>query len=308
MMGHDTLRGWKAIAGHLQTSVRTALRWEREFGLPVQRVKGARGDLVFADPVELERWRRGQGRSVADAGAADITELEAAPEPSVPSGVDESILSADASPATRPWFRTGRGIAGLLTLAAGIGVAILLAFILAPARRPSAERLGSTAAGGRGANVPVVTGRASSLDVNLVRVTVEGTAPQSATLGIFDGSMASIIAERGPAVGFATRRHSESLTVTLLLLSPGKGPSGGTAHQVGSLQLGPRRPVSWSHEGVTMQVEWLGSRPAAPDAPESDARRERLCRITCDRFVFSAAAVETTCGHCCDPTACRHSQ
>jgi len=45
--------GWKAVAGHLQVSVRTAQRWERMASLPVHRP--AHGS-VFAFAAELDAW------------------------------------------------------------------------------------------------------------------------------------------------------------------------------------------------------------------------------------------------------------
>ena len=34
----DRLDSWKEIAGYLKRDVRTVQRWERDFGLPVQRL------------------------------------------------------------------------------------------------------------------------------------------------------------------------------------------------------------------------------------------------------------------------------
>jgi len=50
------LRGWKEIAAHLGSGVRTAQRWENE-GLPVRRpTKGPRSHVI-ADSEELDSWR-----------------------------------------------------------------------------------------------------------------------------------------------------------------------------------------------------------------------------------------------------------
>src|SRR5437867_465337 len=51
------LTGWKEIAQHLGVEVRTAQRWERERGLPVERSEGDRG-RVTADGATLDRWRQ----------------------------------------------------------------------------------------------------------------------------------------------------------------------------------------------------------------------------------------------------------
>jgi len=62
------LSGWKEIASHLGTSVRTAQDYERNLGLPVHRQPGEKG-RVFADPDELDAWRthrNGNGSPVRD--------------------------------------------------------------------------------------------------------------------------------------------------------------------------------------------------------------------------------------------------
>jgi hypothetical protein len=55
--GLQQLTSWKEIADYLGVSLRTAQSWEREKGLPVQRMPGEKGRVV-ADPAELNRWRR----------------------------------------------------------------------------------------------------------------------------------------------------------------------------------------------------------------------------------------------------------
>jgi hypothetical protein len=49
------LAGWKEIGHHLGVDARTAQRWERERGLPVERVDA--GARVTADPSALDHWR-----------------------------------------------------------------------------------------------------------------------------------------------------------------------------------------------------------------------------------------------------------
>ena len=53
------LAGWKEIANYLNTSVRTAQRWEQELGLPVHHVGSSKGYSVLADMGELEVWLKG---------------------------------------------------------------------------------------------------------------------------------------------------------------------------------------------------------------------------------------------------------
>jgi TolB-like protein len=50
------LDSWKAIAQHLDRDVRSVQRWEHERGLPVYRLPGQKGGVVFAYETELDAW------------------------------------------------------------------------------------------------------------------------------------------------------------------------------------------------------------------------------------------------------------
>src|SRR5438128_1203203 len=54
----DQLNGWKDIALYIGKSVRTAQRWERELGLPVRRIQGVAGEIVYALKAEIDAWTR----------------------------------------------------------------------------------------------------------------------------------------------------------------------------------------------------------------------------------------------------------
>lgn len=58
------LVSWKAIAGYLGVSVRTAQKWERQRALPVHRMPGRRG-TVYANTNELDAWAAAGGRAAA---------------------------------------------------------------------------------------------------------------------------------------------------------------------------------------------------------------------------------------------------
>ena len=58
------LEEWKEIAGHLARDVRTAIRWERERGLPAYRVPGGQRGSVYAFRVEIDHWRSGNPPAV----------------------------------------------------------------------------------------------------------------------------------------------------------------------------------------------------------------------------------------------------
>lgn len=52
----DVLNGWKEIAMHLGTSVRSAQRYERLAGLPIRRPTFRNKGAVLATKAELDAW------------------------------------------------------------------------------------------------------------------------------------------------------------------------------------------------------------------------------------------------------------
>jgi len=86
-IGRHRLTSWKEIASHLGRDVRTVLRWEKDRGLPVYRVPGATGRIVFAYTDELDAWAKGGS--------------PAAPEPPV----EEAASPPGALPAAPPIAR-----------------------------------------------------------------------------------------------------------------------------------------------------------------------------------------------------------
>lgn len=59
----DRLDSWKEIAAHLNRSVRTVRRWEREEGLPVHRQIHHKLGSVYASRSEIDRWRESHSRA-----------------------------------------------------------------------------------------------------------------------------------------------------------------------------------------------------------------------------------------------------
>jgi hypothetical protein len=52
----EILSGWKEIANYLGRGVRTVQRYEREFGLPVQRPSRKKQGSVLSTQSELDAW------------------------------------------------------------------------------------------------------------------------------------------------------------------------------------------------------------------------------------------------------------
>jgi hypothetical protein len=77
--GEARLDSWKEIAEHLNRDVRTVVRWEKERGLPVHRIPGAKRSGVYAWPSELDLWLQGGEPQTQTANGIGPT-LQAGPE------------------------------------------------------------------------------------------------------------------------------------------------------------------------------------------------------------------------------------
>ena len=74
----DRLDSWKAIADYLKRSTRTVQRWEREEGLPVQRLQHEKQGSVYAFKAELDRWWSAHGTRLPE-----IVQIRTQTEPAV---------------------------------------------------------------------------------------------------------------------------------------------------------------------------------------------------------------------------------
>ena len=85
---HDRLNGWKEIAAFLGKGVRTAQRWEREYGMPVHRLGRDGGEIVWASRRELGAWMAdNENRTRHDrepAGRPDAAQHQAPPPAATP--------------------------------------------------------------------------------------------------------------------------------------------------------------------------------------------------------------------------------
>lgn len=75
----SVLTSWKEIGQYLGKGVRTAQRWELEFGLPVRRPTGRSRHAVLAIPEELDAWThaftRGPSALVAESLRKEMAAL-----------------------------------------------------------------------------------------------------------------------------------------------------------------------------------------------------------------------------------------
>ncbi len=104
----DMLIGWKAIAGHLRASVRTAQRWERLEGLPVRRHMHSAAGSVYASRTELDTWwksrpavataRAPSGEKVRSIAVLPFSDLDRRLETEIlADGLTEEVISALAN-------------------------------------------------------------------------------------------------------------------------------------------------------------------------------------------------------------------
>jgi len=113
------LNGWKEIAAFFGKGVRTVQRWEREMGLPVRRLPGPRGEIVFALPSELHAWRQKLEQGNRN-GEDPKLEDGSAPSPAASAG---GVEPAPPAPSPSVRFRSGRYLVRALALVALVGVA-----------------------------------------------------------------------------------------------------------------------------------------------------------------------------------------
>jgi len=113
------LNGWKEIAAFFGKGVRTVQRWEREMGLPVRRLPGPRGEIVFALPSELRDWRQKLEQETRN-GEDQKLDNGSPPSPAASAG-DVALAHSPSTPLLR--FRDGRYLLAALILVALVAVA-----------------------------------------------------------------------------------------------------------------------------------------------------------------------------------------
>ena len=94
----DRLHGWKEISAFVGKGVRTVQRWEKQYGLPVRRLRDG-SEIVFASKKELEAWMLASSSQTsadtgADGGIDDVPGTVTSTEPTA--GVDERTVEAVA--------------------------------------------------------------------------------------------------------------------------------------------------------------------------------------------------------------------
>lgn len=120
----DRLGGWKEIASFVGKGVRTAQRWERDFGLPVRRLGGSGSEVVFASRAEIAAWMQSAAHRRAAAGTApeDSTESVVDRATETPAAAGRGGPNRDAGRGRRSWGARRLLVATLLATAAAAGL------------------------------------------------------------------------------------------------------------------------------------------------------------------------------------------
>lgn len=165
----DRLNGWKEIAAHLGKGVRTVQRWEQDLGLPVHRIKGNAGEILFASVAEIERWQRERedaARAERPPGvAAPTTHHSEAREASVHTDTGAGVAVLGLGNGSRGRFWTRRRAIVLAGAAIIVCVVGALAWVGLPRGAP--KKTPPVAAVGDGpTSWRVVGGRLDALDAN----------------------------------------------------------------------------------------------------------------------------------------------
>ena len=91
------LDSWKAIAAYLGRGVRTVQRWEREEGLPVNRLAHEKRGSVYADRNEIDAWWESRKRTLSTTAPAQASAPAAPPSTPVVPAAPERITWMSAA-------------------------------------------------------------------------------------------------------------------------------------------------------------------------------------------------------------------
>lgn len=261
--GPDRLVGWKAIAGHLKVSPRTAIRWADSYGLPVSRVPRGDRPVVYAEPAELDAW----------------WESPAARELRGEDSREEKPPAREVPPNHKVRFLLLAGC--LLVAAAGISAWYWHA---------RASGAGSAESGSSGFVQRVHSESASQALVEL-RVTPVGQA--GFTITVAEGEMARLETS-SLHLGLQGKLAGGQLNVLLYRLTPLR--SGESADFLESRLLQPGDAVERVRvAGTELDLMWPGEIPAAVAAAR--VARSQCCMV-CAGVTACGRNVAAPCGGC----------
>lgn len=258
MAGQNQLRGWKEIAGFLETSVSSAVRWEDQRGLPVHRLPGEGKEAVFAFRDEIELWQRsdsgraGDGDPSADAAPPLESGSQRRAETGVPGSISSSIEGEMPARVNRRRFLVG----GITFAVAGLAICAVW-FMGSPGRTQPRGGLdpGGHATRSRASSEP------APVILSYIQLDVAKPDGWKATIRVADGGAAQI----GPSPDHPTVILRPRLTGASLMLEIARADGkpvkdGGAASQPFVLVLDPNVTVQ-VRQPFPFSVRWAGGEP-----------------------------------------------
>ncbi len=300
-MNQSHLRGWKEISTYLGISVRTAQRWETEFGLPIVRVPTDKHAGVAARRVELDAWfHENLDRLREDSQARTASDEAEESENAGGAGADEEPVGTirDAN-SVRPSWRDSRLTSGRILMLVALGVVLVAGAWFGASRFM------------RGGEQPVTPVPELSLPEGSSAANSHGPAPAtrravlvltagdgtSMTARIREGEMGTVNVPGAGNFGLTPLFSQSGLVVTPSKLEV-MNKSGAVRVLVGSGRtLKQRAPESLAAQGIPIVVEWVGEDLASEPSPIPSAPNERCC-VTCGILTGCGEEVASSCGSC----------
>ncbi len=271
-MSNQRLRGWKAIAAHLGTTVRSAQRWAAASALPVSRLSSKPGAGVYAVAAELDAWRMALVNAPVPGNtrsSADISVTSAAPAESTveveQAGSGRSSIPVPSPPRAplapmvpKPRWRV------LIPAALRAAVVAFAALGAAgPARAPAVTWAGSPLA--RSALLEAVTAARTTASMQpQVILSLSDSAGVRCIAVTPNAETGSFACSDSGLISFTPRLQNGS--IELAVSSPGTGglPAGALAStSAGRFVLLKGTPTSLHSMGWNLSVTWIGEIDAA---------------------------------------------
>jgi hypothetical protein len=270
------LQGWKEIATFLDTSPRTAQRWEAYLHLPVRRETRIRGATVYALPDELSAWRASHGQEIED-------DKRSAP--------DAAATNQPADAPGTPWHR--RPYARPLVLAAA--VVVLGLFVVMWWQLPSLrgrQSAASSASAHAEASPPTAYSAPSGNTALVMRVQV---GSERAVVTTSSGAMTTVVLPSRRELALVPSVKEPAVELLLAEVAP-RGGGLEALREVARQRLLLAQPVVMeAAEGLSVEILRTTSAPASESRP---SRPPQTCCVSCGTLTVCANRVETSCGSC----------
>lgn len=283
------LVGWKAIAGYMKVSQRTAIRWAEGYGLPVTRVRRGDRPLVCANPVDLEKWwQSAAARESLDHDARRESHEVLGRPPDRLGGVDGAESQVLSSADIGRWWNS-------VSRAGSLRGLVLLGCLLAAAggvvvwRTRAADALSA----GSPSPTPIQRAHSGAASPALIELSAAPAGQNGFSMTVAEGEMARLETS-DLNLGLQGKMVGQQLKVFVYRLRPvGAGES---AEFVESRLLSPGDTLAPLRvDGAGCEVTWSGPIPSAVTA--ATLPRSQCCTV-CAGLTGCGRNVSAPCGGC----------